>query len=79
MFKLRETGQQLLQRRWRLEILSALRSNDERKKVAMTFDERIMYAEEKKYEAIRNKDDDSIAYWVGYIDGLIAAKRSLNG
>ena len=45
----------------------------------MTIYERIKYAEEKKYEAIRNKDDDSIAYWVGYIDGLIAAKRSLNG
>ena len=73
MFKLRKTGQQLLQRRWRLEILSALRSNDERKKVEMTIDERIKYAEQKLDEACQN--DGDIRYWVGYIDGLKAVKR----
>lgn len=46
----------------------------------MTIDEGIKYAEEKLYECIRNNEEDYILhYWRGYIDGLKAAKRSLDG
>jgi hypothetical protein len=45
--------------------------------IKMTLDERIKYAEQKLDEACQN--DGDIRYWVGYIDGLRAAKRSLDG
>ena len=45
----------------------------------MTIDERIEYAEEKLIECIRNDEDHSVSYWRGYVDGLKAAKRSLDG
>lgn len=45
----------------------------------MTIEERIKYAEAKRNEAICNDHADCITYWNGYIDGLKAAKRSLDG
>lgn len=41
----------------------------------MTLNERIMYAEEKRDEAIRNGDNGNILFWVGYLDGLHAVMR----
>lgn len=46
----------------------------------MTIDERIEYAEERFDECIRNNEEDyTRCYWRGYIDGLKAVKRSLDG
>lgn len=45
----------------------------------MTIDERIKYAEDKRDEAMDSEEWDNARYWVGYIDGLYAAKRSLEG
>lgn len=46
----------------------------------MTIDERIKYAEEKLAECIRNNEEAcNLYYWHGYMAGLKAAKRSLDG